>query len=437
MNDSKYDVIVIGAGPAGLIWLQEALKNHKKTLLIDQGAFLDANYSSIGTSWISDQKIHLGGIGGTANAWQGQCVLLDAKQFNEIFNVQDTEAYQAYLEASKSLAKNLSIDFNHRLKKLISRAKSELNLPDNVKVRFSNMPIIQDWKQIFKSALKSKSFDYVNLRVESIESTEDYISSILLSNNQEISLDKETQVVLATNSIDTALLLSSVGFSELDNKTQQKVKVYDHPWRTKYRYLSNGNKFARRKIFSYHIGINFRMKTKYKFEVSIDDIAIGVFELRPEFRGSTVSKIVARGSQKILGFSIINPTYVDVFCQIAQSHPIEFPNSGVLEDSLDDKDYERMHMLEEISKDVLIKSGYALIENHEDSMINQAFHTTGTIDFSSEGVLPYIEFPGVSRDFENLYISGGAGLGNCSWVNPTFTIMALATLNAKRAFKTS
>lgn len=437
MEVSEYDVIVIGAGPAGLIWVDHALKNKKKILLIDQGEFENATYSSIGQSWNSPSDIRLGGVGGTANAWQGQCILLDAKQFQDIFNLYGSEDYKNFLDAANLLARKLFVNFDHRVKKLQSRARRELSLPDNVKVRFSSMPIVQDWNRIFKSSLNSKSLDFLTSRVESLKTKDDYISCICLSNGNKIQLNKETKLVIATNSIATAHLLSSFTESDPVHENQQKVTVYDHPWRTKYRYQSNGNKFAKRKIFSYHLGVKCRMKTKYKFEVLIDENAIGVFELRPEFRGSIFSKILARGSQKLLGFSFIAPTYVDVWCQISQSYPIEFPNSGNMEESLDFRDREKLRKLEETSKDILIKSGFVLIENHQDNTINQAFHTTGTLEFSNEHLKPNVIYPGVSIDFENLYVSGGAGLGNCSWANPTFTIMVLASLNAKGAFKKS
>jgi hypothetical protein len=435
MDNSKYDVIVIGAGPAGLTWVDEALKTNKKVLLIDQGEFETATYSSIGVGWESNPDVQLGGVGGTANAWQGQCVLLDAIQFREIFGIKEIEEYNTYLEVSKPLARKLSVRFDHRAERLKCRAMNELQLPDNVRIKFSYMPVVQDWNRIFKSALKSESLDLLIARVDSLKSEGSFISSICLFDNREIQLSQQTQLVIATNSISTAQLLSRIGDINTNLNRPGQLLVFDHPWRTKYRYESNGNKFAKRKIFSYHLGFNCRMKTKYKFEVLVEDRAIGVFELRPEYRGSFFSKIVVRGSQKLLGYSLINPTYVDVWCQIAQSIPIEFPNSGVIEESLHKQDYEKLVKLEEISRDVLLKSGYKLINTHANHLVNQAFHTTGTVQYLDERARVKIDYPGVAINFQNLYVSGGAGLGNCSWVNPTFTIMAMASLCAQKAFR--
>lgn len=40
--DHKYDVIVVGSGPAGLFATLELIKNGKKVLLIDKGRSIEA-----------------------------------------------------------------------------------------------------------------------------------------------------------------------------------------------------------------------------------------------------------------------------------------------------------------------------------------------------------------------------------------------------------
>jgi flavin-dependent dehydrogenase len=81
-----YDVVIIGAGPTGLIAAKESLKYKKKVLLIDKGN--EGNYPYLPFfSLATEEKIlseRLGGIGGTSNSWHGQGLKFPKKYF-EIF----------------------------------------------------------------------------------------------------------------------------------------------------------------------------------------------------------------------------------------------------------------------------------------------------------------------------------------------------------------
>jgi hypothetical protein len=433
MSADTYDLIVIGAGPAGLIWIDHARQMNKRILLIDQGLFENPSYSSINTPWNSNPEVQLGGVGGTANAWQGQCVPLDENQFKEIFAGCTTAEYKDYVRESQKISKKLSIKIDKNTKRMERIARKELNLKDDIKVKFSYMPVEQNWRRIFRKTLKYKHLHKITGRVESMGVNGRNVSAIILHDGREILLNASTKVALATNSIATANILSSIKDSQGEELMHSKVQVFDHPWRTKNRYHSKGNKFAKRKIFTFHIGLTHRMHTKYKFEVTHENRGIGVFELRPEFRGSVISKVIARGSQKILGFSVINPSWVDVWCQIAQQVPVNPLESTNLDEALDSIDVDRICEIEERSREILTQAGYVFDSSNEYAQIEQAFHTTGTVRFSSQSIVSKFEYIGTVGELDNLYFSGGAGLGNCSWANPTFSIMVLASMNAKLA----
>jgi hypothetical protein len=104
-----------------------------------------------------------------------------------------------------------------------------------------------------------------------------------------------------------------------------------------------------------------------------------------------------------------------------------------LEDVLDPRDIRRLEILEEVSKRVVENSGFTLLSELDNSPIEQAFHTTGTIQLSAESSLQGFRYPGISNEKSNLFVSGAAGFSNCSWVNPTFSILVVASLNAKSA----
>jgi hypothetical protein len=436
MPEHEYDLIVIGAGPAGLMWVNTAINAGKRVLLIDRGSFSEPCYSSINRPLTADSKINLGGIGGTANAWQGQCVQLDKQQFKGIFPSTSEADYDEYLRESKVVEDFLGIKIGHRSSKFEKRARRELQLGKDVNVKFSYIPMNLNWKSIFRKALSHRNLDYLETQVASLSIEDKRINALVLGNQTRIAVGDRTKVALATNAISTAMLLRSIESLSSD-MSNEEILVYDHPWRTKYRYSARNNTFVRRKLFSYHIGSSYRMKSKYKFEVEFKDKSLGVFELRPVFEGNFLYKVIARGTQKIFGISIIPPTFVDVWCQVSQSKAFLYETFEKLEDALDSEDLLRLQHLEDTSKKLLTEAGFKLLSEVHQSSIEQAFHTTGTVALSSDKKQQLFNYPGTANKIENFYVSGAAILGNCSWVNPTFSILVIASLSAKRAFHTT
>jgi hypothetical protein len=433
MPEDEYDLIVIGAGPAGLMWASTAIDAGKKVLLIDQGIFHQPNYSSINLPLSIEPKVGLGGIGGTANAWQGQCVELDEKQFGEIFRSASGADYGEYLRESKIVQELLGIKIGHRSSKFIKRARKELHLRNDINVKYSYIPMILDLKTIFRNTLLHNNLKYLEMQVTSLGFNDKRLTEITSSNKAKIVVGTSTKVALATNAVSTAKLLKEAN-SFLKYSNNEEILVYDHPWRTKNRYSAKDNKFVRRKLFSYHVGRGYRMKIKLKFEVDFESKPLGVFELRPVFEGSILYKILVRGTQKIFGISILPPTHVDVWCQISQSKPLIHGTYENLENALDPEDLQRLHLLEETSKKKLLETGFKYLSEIQPAPIEQAFHTTGTVAFSSIENPQLFKYPGVAEEIRNFYVSGTAVLGNCSWVNPTFSSLVIASLNAKKVF---
>ncbi len=434
MSELPYDLIVIGAGPAGLMWTHTGIIMGKKVLLIDQGGYSEPSYSSIKISLESESEVQLGGIGGTANAWQGQCVRFEKNQFNAIFKSTSDADFDEYLRESAHVEKLLGIKLGNRAPKLERRARRELNLTDEIGVKFSYIPSILNWRKIFRATLSHSNLDYQEATVTSLEFENNHISGIVSKENKKMLVGESTKVVVTTNAITTNRLLRDLDSPPKENGDED-VWVFDHPWRTKYRYINRKNIFVRRKLFNFHIGLGYRMTSKYKFEVRVEGEPIGVFELRPDFQGHFINKVIARGTQKVFGVSIIAPNFIDVWCQISQSKKHSYGKFDTLENALNLSDIARLEYVEKTARKILEKTGFKLISEIESSSIEQAFHTTGTIEFSSEGNLQKFNYPGRANKATNLYVSGAACLGNCSWINPTFSILVLASLNAKLAFQ--
>jgi len=431
MESQKYDVIVIGAGPAGLMWSTEVVKSGKSVLLIDKGHQSDHSYSAIASGWHANPNIILGGIGGTANAWQGQSLLLDKEQFSVLAVGKSAWNFQKYSALSIEVASILKINIENSFEKYIQSIHSHIKLSPDIKIKISFMPLTLSWTKIFFKTLKSKKLLYQVRELSFIETSNGFVSNLNFTDGTTLSVPSHSQVVLAMNPISTVKVLKK---SEILSKCEFPnigYGVYDHPWMTRLRFEPNRNAYFRRSEFRYQISARWRMRTKLKFEVSESNSPVGVFELRPVFQKKGIKKILNRLCLNFLNRTPFQPTYVDVWCQIAMINrltPSANPNPDL---TLSKPDKERMNLVEQAARETLLASGLIECEPDSEAKPEQAFHPSGTIEIGNDWDLHSFNFDGKSNKYSNLFLAGSAGLGNMSWINPTFSIMVFSAGNAR------
>jgi hypothetical protein len=316
--------------------------------------------------------------------------------------------------------------------------KADFDLQDGDNIQFSYIPNELRWEKIFANTLKSKAVRIEQRTLDRLELETDKVSKLLFQDGTFMEIPPATQVVLAINARNTAKVLHDSDRRSEGIFPNVGLSVADHPWRINLRFDSNRNRQLRRKTFTSHRGIGFKMKSKIKFEVISNGIPIGVFELRPNFSGGTPYKIINRISQGIFGISVLKPKFVDVFAQIAQgttSNPILDDHVGeVLPiNILLEEDLERFEKVELAAIDLLGRIGLQVIGLNQPDSFGQAFHPSGNIEL---GVNPdEFSFNNLlqSNRFQNLYISGASSLRNGLWLNPTFTILVHSLYSASVA----
>jgi hypothetical protein len=434
-----YDVIIIGSGPSGLIWAHEAINSNLKVLMIDQQTLAADEYSATGEPWQQVGNIVLGGVGGTANAWQGQSILLDEIQFQKIFDGAIWWNFDKYIKISNEIANILRIRLDIRSDKIINQIKSKLFLPKNVNIKFSFMPLELSWKKIFKSVVTSKNITFEDRRLESLVSYSEIITSLNFADGSTLEVNDQVTIVLAANAINNVRILKQSeenGRIRFPNIGQQ---IYDHPWRTKLQFQTRTNSFAKLPVFRYVYRLNFKMRLKTKFEVLKGCESIGVFEIRPVYLGSIFYKSIIKLSLILFRRSVLFPKKIEVWCQIAQvvqgenGFPIEKKAISSTQNLLSNEDLSRLLEVENTAKIMLLNSGFNEIVSEDLISVSQAFHPSGTILLGNDPNLQSFNFEGKSNRYGNLYLAGSAGLKNCSWINPTLTILIVSLGNARLA----
>jgi hypothetical protein len=434
-----YDVIIIGSGPSGLIWAQEAINSNLKVLIIDQQNLVADEYSSIGEPWQQVGNIVLGGVGGTANAWQGQSILLDEIQFEKIFGGAIWWDFDKYIKISNEIANILRIRLDIRTDRIVNQIKSKLNLPKNVNLKFSFMPLELSWKKIFKSVVMSKNITFENRRLESLMSSNEKITALNFADGSNIEVSDQVIIVLAANAINNARILKQSEQNEGIRFPNIGRRIYDHPWRTKLQFQTRTNSFAKLPEFRYFYRLHFKMRIKNKFEVLKGSEAIGVFEIRPVNMGSVFYKSITKLSLLIFRRSVFFPKKIEIWCQIAQAikdendFSIEKEVSSSTQNARSNEDSSRLLEVENTARLMLINSGFNEIVNKDSVSVSQAFHPSGTILLGNNPDLHSFNFEGKSNRYGNLYLAGSAGLKNCSWINPTLTILIISLGNARLA----
>jgi hypothetical protein len=440
MSAAEYDYIVIGSGPAGLMWVTEIVKEQKKVLLIDSGTYTNSSYSAIDVSLPDTAKQEVGSIGGAARAWQGQCISLTESQFDAIFPLGISWNFGAYKKLQNEVSSLLRIKINHKTQEMNQKISKSIELPKNVLIRFSYIPLRLNWTSIFKKTLCNKNLDFIERRLISLQLTENSVSALFFLDGTILEVTKDTKIVLATSPRNVVDILQSSSKSDKQIFPNLTNRVFDHPWRTFIRFKASKHLILRKNTFKYHFTLGFRMKSKIKFEVFDNSVEIGVFEIRPIFEGSFIYKALVRGSQKLFRRSLLPPKFVDIWAQIAQSEPISISQlkehiTDVGTIQLGAEDERRLKLVEDSARNLLTNIGLKEIKTSNDPALHQAFHPSGNIllgyNPSQFSFNPELK----SNTFFNLYIAGASGYKNGSWVNPTFTVLVHSMHNARLSLK--
>jgi hypothetical protein len=449
-----YDVVIIGAGPTGLIAAKESLKYKKKVLLVDKGN--GGNYPYLPfSSPATEEKIvseRLGGIGGTSNSWHGQGLKFPKKYFENYFLDSKFWSYPKYLELSKQVEKLFGMNINESNKVTrFRRLRKKISSIENISLQVSHIPsYLPSWKSIFNSVLKSRDLVYLKDEVDYLLMDENKVTRIALKSSNDIEICNSTLVVLSTNALGSIKILlkseemNSLGFPGIG------MDLYDHPHLEALKFDISGNRVFITNTFSYLLLKAFRIKLKKKFVVEHEGEEIGIFEINLKYKENDGLILFIRILHKILrlffGYSFRSPEFVSVWIQIEQN------NNGykqkdrifVLEKNelfwkfeVNSEDHKRFKIISRAAIEMLNANGFNLEENLLDNpkpLYRTAAHPSGTVSVGYNPKLHTFNFEGLGNVYQNLMISGSALIGTGSWVNPTLPIMTLTLGNIRNYF---
>ena len=444
-----YDVIVIGAGPVGLIATQEALSQKKSVLLIDKDMGANYSFSPLDLEVSNLSKGKLGGIGGTSNIWHGQGVRFP-REFIESYFVNSREwNYLRYSSISEEVEKifGLTIEPDNNTK-LFKRLRELIQEYRNVQLRVSHIPTkIDSWESIFKKVLQNSKLEIKKCNVQSLEFTKNYVSKII-TDTGEISVNQETLIILAANSLgNVEILLRS---EEKNNILFPGIgrSLYDHPHAVCLTFDARGNFHFLSNSFTYLVKKLFKVKVKKKFVVVNKNHEIGIFEIHPKYSMSRDLNLMMKISYKFLSklfhYPLLKPERIEVWIQIEQDSEDQENVSErifkldkdqlIWEYSLGKKDLARFEFIAAEATSILGSFGFGLERSHlnSDAMVfDTAAHPSGTIRPGYQPTESSFSFEGRCNIYSNLMVAGGALIGTGSWVNPTLPIMTMTLGNVR------
>jgi hypothetical protein len=449
-----YDVVIIGAGPTGLIAAKESLKYKKKVLLIDKGN--EGNYPYLPFfSLAIEEKIlseRLGGIGGTSNSWHGQGLKFPKKYFENYFLDSKFWSYSRYLELAKQVEKIFGMNINESNKTIkFRRLRKKISSIKNITLQVSHIPsYLPSWKKIFSSVLKNRDLVYLKDEVDYLLMDENKVSRIVLKSRNNIEICNSTLVVLSTNALgNIKILLKSEEMNSL-RFPGIGMDLYDHPHLEALKFGISGNRMLMTNTFSYLPLKVFRIKLKKKFVVEHEEEEIGIFEINLKYKENNGLTLFMRIYHKILrvlfGYSFRSPEYVSVWIQIEQKNngykqkdrifALE-KNELLWKFEMNNEDHNRFKIISRAAIEMLSSNGFKLKENllnNSKPFYRTAAHPSGTVSVGYDPKLHTFNFEGLSNIYQNLMISGSAIIGTGSWVNPTLPIMTLTLGNIRNYF---
>lgn len=451
INREQFDVVVIGAGPAGMASARAALNQGKRVLILD----LSSEGSSRNHSVFLKPKTNVSGVGGAARSWAGQICLA---------NYSDLEPWLAFMnyriEEIESIVKE-QIRFAKAMNVPISELtyfKPKLIDTDSFALNQRKTVIVEPLSimHYFDDVLKSANLEYIGgIVVEKLVFKKGAVVSILLKtgdrlDNQSIELNTESKlVVVAAGAINSSNILHrSIG----KYKSLKSGAITDHP---------NGIfiDFRARK-FRGTLQTSAVKNTKLKYEIAGKNNFGSpkiVFEVRQKFPSVTLKNALARPIKrraelaenivfKARQLPLIREITLKVYqiwIQIEQTP--DSKNNLVFErDSVSTKysyrkeDFEILNFAIDSIESILNIEKFLITQiirpSHKN--ISEAYHPSGLLIGSNFDTIYNLKKFGEVDNISNLIVSSSATFPSQSWINPTLLIMTMAEISVGRKLAT-
>jgi hypothetical protein len=436
------DVVIIGAGPAGLASCNEALQAGKKVLLIDAGETALQLYASTQFDERFDGRL-TGGLGGAAKLWGAQSGFLDKstlQTWGEASGLK-TELIVSLDKAREQMNEFLEIEVQpdnfYEIRRETKLRKTALKYGFNLRhtIYPKNGNLEWHWGKITNNS-------NINLILNErlIKILHQDLKNIVLSFESGLTLDLgSAKLVLAAGTVSTTeIILRSYPVESY--QFEIGMKLQDHPCGIVASYSGKGNRqLAKGQILKSKYGT-----LKRKFEYRSGSVS-GVVELQYDLDSkspSIVNKLgasVNKLSQYFFKRLVIIPPKLNIWVQIEQMQGNSLSldtATGKLVSSwgCDENDLGAFKEIFEATHNMLISEGFTIKDEPNFSQFKptQAFHPSGTISMNANPDLGFVNEYGIIHKNTQIQIASAAIFPSPSWVNPTFLIMTLASLGTKK-----
>lgn len=445
---SDFDLLIIGAGPAGLAASQKAISLNKRVLVVDWGIHTHPHYSARSES---DVEYEVGGIGGTAGHWGGQFGFLSqedkynwttiSKYDDKFFSQLDNECLKW---ARKMRTKNVErIELDHEL---------EFANQSYFRETFTIRPELSNITSIFQSTIESKNFKYIgNKKLKYIEKTISGTRKMVFE-NETIDLP-DIPILLAMGCMETTNVIHrSLARSGERIPTKLGHNLADHPW-------IYGKKYVPSLIFGKQPPELFYEGRKRKFKTSVYReteklFHSGIFEIRTTvdniflnpfykdfYRVKNICSLILRLIMLKKYSQILRSEY-QIWIQLEQFRNHESfieigAESSISHWKMSSNDILLFNQVSENAEQTL--SRYRVKEsggNSNDTQLvfNQAYHPSGTLQAGPEDGDSVADQYGKIYGLEQTWIASSAIFPTSGWMNPSLLIMAYSGLIVEQIF---
>ena len=434
------EVVILGAGPAGLSASLAAIEEKKRVLMIDQGSSRE-NYFS--TDEINPLHQAVGGIGGTAKVWGGQCGTfseIDEQNWLSCISNKTFTEIEAGISRISSLLK-IPLKRHNIYPNLDSKLRASLKSSDCFGVAHTVYPKSLDFREIFSELFTSENFIYIEACVTSMD-VDDKLKTTRLNLADGRTLDVETKtVIVALGTIATTRLLKQ-SFSSI---LKIKESPLDHPQAYVMEIQGRIPLFYRKRIYFKSKLSFFKKKVTYS-----DGKRQCVFELHSEI-GSLPQLLTPKNFHKgsfllvvnylvnYLGLKILRRTITSrcrnrIWIQSDQWHIESRVNNKTrtqhLAWSIDSETLKFMKKSAENYSDVLKRNGFQGIELYSEEKIRESithsFHPSSTLELKGSPSGQLVNQFGRISTTSNLVIASSAIFPYSGWINPTLQIMGFS-----------
>lgn len=246
---AKYDIVIVGAGIAGLTLARNLVINDKNKILLIEAGGLKYNYQTNKDSYAISKFLgnwpvknyssyfsRLRILGGNSHVWGGWCMELDDYDFanNEVWKYHEKELKKHYKKAYKilNIEKQEIEDSTLDFKELI---------PYSINIASGNFV-----KESLEDLIKNPKIDVVlNTKLSKINFDQSHVASIMVKNkNNDITNIELNKLVLSTGGIETTKILLDQLPSKFQSPSLGKYFM-EHPQIQIGRLITKDKKFIK------------------------------------------------------------------------------------------------------------------------------------------------------------------------------------------------